>query len=231
MSIISHESRRTRNLFLKNGFSLMTLIIILFIIGIIVAIKMIMSSSIISSDMAKISKISNAINFYYSKNGGIPGSGSTKMTAKGIYEALRSDSVVIPEDFVLESLKTNLTFIGCNEYVDKNGKEFWEWAPLSLNSKLCITVSTSKITEEPEAPTNIRGKGSIVPSLMNSYLICHMETSLDDKNINKGFGRLVRNGVKNAQIETTGNFNCSQYHKEKTKIFETESSSYAFKVY
>lgn len=222
----SYKIRCNQNKFLKNGFSFMTVLIILFIIGIIVGVKLIVGYSVISADMSKISKISNAINFYYGKNGAIPGSNSTKMTAAGIYDALKSDNMVIPEDFVLESLKTNLSFIGCNEFIEKDGKAFWEWAPLSLNSKICVTVSPNKVTEDFGVAS-----GAVTPSLMNSYLICQIENSIDDKNLNKGSGRLVRNGVKNAKIETSGNFNCNQYNKESKAIIDTESSSYAFKVY
>lgn len=213
------------------GFSFVAVLVILIIIGAGYAILFMFNTGVIKGDMAKITKISNAIDFYYSKYNSLPGADkSGKMTQKSIYDALASNNLVIPEDFFLESVNMNLIFYGCEHYIDNKGRSLWKLGSLATGKNICLSRSDNKIIDYGTKLADTSSSFQY-PAFMNSYTICQLETSLDDRNMYEGKGRFIKDGVNNAEIAKTGSFDCDRYSKEKNKIQEPNSSSYAFRVY
>lgn len=216
----------------KKGGAIIKILLILLLVGAIFGVLYLFNSAYVKSDLTKINKIANALNFYYGQYGSLPGvsKNTSAITVQKMYEDLITSKLVIPEDFVLGSVNTNLSFQGCQKTLAPNGKNYWKLVPLSVNSSICLVRDENKISAYGNTISDT-SELSTAGVFMNSYLICQLETLLDNRNLYDGIGMLVQDGAHNSLIEIAPDFNCSKYIKDLKSNNEGTSSAYAFKVY
>lgn len=216
----------------KKGGAITKILLLLLVVGAVFVILYLFNSAYIKSDLSKINKITNALSFYQGQYGSLPGvnKNTSTMTVQKMYEDLKAAKLVIPEDFVLGSVKTNLSFIGCQKTQTPNGKNYWKLVPLSVNSSICLVRDENKIDAYGKTIKDT-SEPSSTGAFMNSYLICQLETSLDNRNLYDGSGMLALNAPHNSLIEKAPDFNCTKYIKDLKTNSEAISSTYAFKVY
>lgn len=219
------------------GFSLIEIAIVLVVIGLLMGMvfkgKSILDAATLKADISKISKISTALNVYYSKYNTLPGIIDNKtgeMTSKAIYDQLLSEGILKDSDFKMRSVPGSYwQFHGCEEASDPIGNVLWQQQKLTSDSKVCIYRSdetpSNGTTSMPEAEK----------SFANSFLMCNIENLMDDKTLKTGDGRLLWGGHNAAEISMNQDkpdyYNCAKYENEKKTVSANNSSSYAFRIF
>lgn len=219
------------------GFTLIEIAIVLVVLGLLIGMvfkgKSILDAAKLKTDISKISKISTALNVYYSKYNTLPGiidNKTREMTSQAIYNQLISEGMLKDSDFKLRSIPNSYwQFHGCEGAYDPSGNLLWQQQKLNADSKVCL-YRTDKNPSTQTASILEADK-----SFTNSFLMCSIENMMDDNAIKKGDGRLLWGGHNAAEISMNHDnpdyYNCSRYENEKRDTNPSNSSSYAFRIF
>lgn len=201
----------------RKGVTLVEMALVLIVIGVLLGIslkaKTLIEAARVKSQINNVSKLSGAFSSYYAKYGSFPGSAGDGriVSTADLFHALTKEGLLKETDFSSSFQGGSFgwwAFTGCKDLVD-----IWqEQAPTSKSSICVVKVAT------PSKTNTTPGGNYTKNSNMDGMSVCLYETLLDDKNINKGDGRLAKKDGSIGNKVNTATWDCNIAKNPGTNI-------------